>query len=188
MWPAPSTPEMPMLIRYGYEITINCPQPTPLVCLLAVHEERKADIRVPETVFTVPDTPTTTYLDLFGNRCRRLVAPAGDLTLWGDATIEDDGKLDPVVARRPGSAGRRTARRLPGLSDGQPLLRNRQAQPGGVGYVRQHRARLGPRPGDLRFRQQPHPVRLSAGALHAHRLRGLSTNASASAATSRIWR
>ena len=87
-----------MLIRYGYEISISCPQPTPLVCLLAVHEERKADIRVPETVFTVPDTPTTTYLDLFGNRCRRLVAPAGDLTLWGDATIEDDGKLDPVIS------------------------------------------------------------------------------------------
>ena len=58
-----------------------------------------ADIRVPETVFTVPDIPTTTYLDLFGNRCRRLVAPAGDLTLWGDATIEDDGTLDPVVCR-----------------------------------------------------------------------------------------
>ena len=88
-----------MLIRYGYEISINCPQPTPLVCLLAVHEERKPDIRVPETVFTVPDIPTTTYLDLFGNRCRRLVAPAGDLTLWGDATIEDDGKLDPVLPK-----------------------------------------------------------------------------------------
>ena len=86
-----------MLIRYGYEISISCPQPTPLVCLLAVHEERKADIRVPETVFTVPDTATTTYHDLFGNRCRRLVAPAGDLTLWGDATIEDDGKLDVVL-------------------------------------------------------------------------------------------
>ena len=86
-----------MLIRYGYEISINCQQPTPLVCLLAVHEERKPDIRVPETVFTVPDIPTTTYLDLFGNRCRRLVAPAGDLTLWGDATIEDDGQLDPVL-------------------------------------------------------------------------------------------
>jgi transglutaminase-like putative cysteine protease len=86
-----------MLIRYGYEISITCPQPTPLVCLLAVHEERKADIRVPESVFTVPEVAMTTYLDLFGNRCRRLVAPAGDLTLWGDATIEDDGKLDPVL-------------------------------------------------------------------------------------------
>jgi transglutaminase-like putative cysteine protease len=86
-----------MLIRYGYEISITCPQPTPLVCLLALHDERKADIRVPESVFTVPEVATTTYLDLFGNRCRRLVAPAGDLTLWGDATIEDDGRPDPVL-------------------------------------------------------------------------------------------
>ena len=85
-----------MLIRYGYEITINCPQPTPLVCLLSVSEDRKADIRVAEKVFTTPIIPTTTYLDTFGNRCRRLVAPAGDFAIWGDATIEDDGKIDPA--------------------------------------------------------------------------------------------
>ncbi|MGO7182617.1 transglutaminase family protein [Rhizobium brockwellii] len=83
-----------MLIRYGYEITLTCPQPTALVCLLSVHDDRAVDIRIPETVFTTPDVPTSTYRDLFGNRCLRLVAPAGDLTIWGDATIEDDGKLD----------------------------------------------------------------------------------------------
>jgi len=86
-----------MLIRYGYEITLTCPQPTALVCLLSVHEDRSADIRVPERVFTTPDVPTSTYRDLFGNRCLRLVAPAGDLTIWGDATIEDDGKLDSYL-------------------------------------------------------------------------------------------
>lgn len=86
-----------MLIRYGYEITLTCQQPTALVCLLSVHEDRAADIRAPETTFTNPDIPVSTYRDLFGNRCRRLVAPAGDLTIWGDATIEDDGRLDKVV-------------------------------------------------------------------------------------------
>jgi transglutaminase-like putative cysteine protease len=86
-----------LLIRYGYEITINCQQPTALVCLLAVHADRADDLRAPETVFTTPDVPTTTYFDLFGNRCRRLVAPPGDLTMWGDATIEDDGKTDEIV-------------------------------------------------------------------------------------------
>src|ERR1700734_1545363 len=85
-----------MLIRYGYEITINSPQPTPLVCLLSVSEDRKADIRVAEKIFTTPIIPTTTYLDTFGNRCRRLIAPAGDFAIWGDATIEDDGKIDPT--------------------------------------------------------------------------------------------
>ena len=86
-----------MLIRYGYEITITCQQPTPLVCLLSVHEERGPDLRTPEHVFTTPITPTTTYRDMFGNRCLRMVAPAGDLMLWGDATLEDDGKLDPIL-------------------------------------------------------------------------------------------
>ncbi len=83
-----------MLIRYGYEITVNCGQPTALVCLLSVHDDRKADIRAAETVITQPDTSTSTYRDMFGNRCLRLVAPAGDLTLWGDATIEDSGAVD----------------------------------------------------------------------------------------------
>jgi len=86
-----------MLIRYGYEITITCEKPTALVCLLSVHEDRAADIRVPETTFTQPSALVTTYRDFFGNRCRRLVAPEGDLTIWGDATIEDDGKLDDVL-------------------------------------------------------------------------------------------
>src|SRR5579862_3288507 len=83
-----------MLIRYGYEITVTCAQPTAMVCLLSVSEDRKADIRVAEKVFTTPMIATTTYIDSFGNRCRRLVAPCGDLTIWGDATIEDDGKID----------------------------------------------------------------------------------------------
>ncbi|MEX0404864.1 transglutaminase family protein [Aquibium sp. LZ166] len=98
-----------MLIRYGYEITLTCQQPTALVCLLSVHEDRRPDIRVPEATFTSPEVPVSSYRDMFGNLCRRLVAPAGDLTMWGDATIEDDGQLDPVV---PG-ARERTVPDLP---------------------------------------------------------------------------
>lgn len=87
-----------MLIRYGYEITVTCPQPTPLVCLMALHEERAANLRTAETFFTTPpDLPNWTYLDLFGNRCRRLTAPAGDLMIWGDATIADSGLPDPIL-------------------------------------------------------------------------------------------
>jgi transglutaminase-like putative cysteine protease len=66
-----------------------------LVCLLSVHEDRADEIKVPETIVTTPDVPVSTYRDFFGNRCRRLVAPAGDLMIWGDAKIEDDGKLTP---------------------------------------------------------------------------------------------
>jgi len=75
-----------MLIRYGYEIAIKCPQPTPLVCLLSVSEDRKADIRVAEKVFTTPIVRTTTYVDTFGNRCLRLVAPQGHLKTTARST------------------------------------------------------------------------------------------------------
>ena len=93
-----------MLIRYGYDITIGCWQPTPLVTLLAVREERlEADLlyrpdRAADSFHTVPAVPTTTYRDGFGNICRRLVAPVGDLQLWGDGTVGDSGLHDPVEA------------------------------------------------------------------------------------------
>jgi transglutaminase-like putative cysteine protease len=86
-----------MLIRYGYEMTLNCTGPTALVCLLSLHDDHAKAIRVPERVYTTPIIPTTTYHDLYGNRCRRMVAPAGDLTIWGDATIEDSGRPDAAV-------------------------------------------------------------------------------------------
>ena len=66
-----------MLIRYGCGITLTCTQPSALVSLLSVYEDRADDIKVPETTFTTPDVPVATYRDFFGNRCRRLVAPAG---------------------------------------------------------------------------------------------------------------
>ncbi len=86
-----------MLIRYGYEITLTFPKPTALVCLLSVHADRTSDLRVPEVISLTPSVPTTTYLDLFGNHCRRMVAPAGDFTIWGDAVIRDDGRPDRII-------------------------------------------------------------------------------------------
>lgn len=85
-----------MFIRYGYEITLTCPQPTALVCLLSVTSDRIADIRVAETIVITPPVPTQEYCDLFGNLCRRLLAPSGDITISGDATLEDSGQLDRV--------------------------------------------------------------------------------------------
>lgn len=86
-----------MLIRYGYEISLTCQRPTALLCLLSAHPDRAADLRALETFLTTPHVASSTYRDLFGNECRRLIAPAGGLTMWGDATIEDDGKPDEVL-------------------------------------------------------------------------------------------
>ena len=85
-----------MLIRYGYELTFNCPQPTMMVCLLDAHRERSQELRYEIPPTTIPGIPTTTYLDTFGNTVRRFIAPPGDLTITSDAVIEDSGLPDPI--------------------------------------------------------------------------------------------
>src|ERR1700720_2883525 len=85
-----------MLIRYGYELTLNCPRPTTMVCLLDAHRERLRDLRYETRLMTMPEIATSTYLDTFGNTVRRFIAPACDLTLSRDAVIEDSGVPDAI--------------------------------------------------------------------------------------------
>ncbi len=85
-----------MLIRLGYEIEIECAQPTPLVSLLEIHPERQADIQRQSIVATSPRVSNRVYRDLFGNVCRRFMAPQGNFKLTYDATVSDSGLPDPV--------------------------------------------------------------------------------------------
>ncbi|WP_255329320.1 transglutaminase-like domain-containing protein [Paracoccus albicereus] len=85
-----------MLIRYGYEITIECENPLPLVNQMSVRPERKIDLRGAEEFSTNPSVPYSTYLDFYGNYCIRLTAPPGRFTMRSDATIGDSGLPDPV--------------------------------------------------------------------------------------------
>ncbi len=86
-----------MLIRFGYEITVNCWQPTAMVTMMSLRPERGGDLRQGEAFTTDPSVQSSTYRDLFGNVCRRFVAPAGDLTLRSESVIEVSGDLDPVI-------------------------------------------------------------------------------------------
>ncbi|KAB2940416.1 MAG: transglutaminase family protein [Hyphomicrobium sp.] len=86
-----------MLINYGYEIGISVPRATPLICLLDVHPERRKDINSEAPFHALPAAPSMMYLDGFGNQCRRLMAPAGDIMLRLDGTIVDSGKPDEVA-------------------------------------------------------------------------------------------
>ncbi len=79
---------------------LNCQQDTPLICLLSAHRDHDAHIHVPEIMFTVPDMPVTNYVDLYGNRCRRLVAPSGDFKIWIDTTLEVEGVRTVFAGRR----------------------------------------------------------------------------------------
>lgn len=85
-----------MLIRFGYDITVTCENPTPMICLMDVRPERLADMVSAEQVVTTPTVPTHTYIDMFGNVCRRFTVPTGDFSIWADGTVADSGKHDPT--------------------------------------------------------------------------------------------
>ena len=90
-----------MRIRAGYEITYDCPAPTPMVLMLNVRPERLDDLETPDALVCRPDIPVENYVDAFGNRCARVLAPAGRVTLTSDFVIRDSGLPDPVLPAAP---------------------------------------------------------------------------------------
>jgi transglutaminase-like putative cysteine protease len=83
-----------MLIRIGFDIAFELRGPTPIVAMLYVHPSRQPDLRTAEKLVVSPDVPVAEYIDSFGNRCARLLAPAGIIELRLDSIIEDSGKPD----------------------------------------------------------------------------------------------
>lgn len=86
-----------MQIRLGYELVYQCPQRTPMILQLHVHESREADLAQPFYLLTEPAVPITLYRDGFGNRCSRLVAPPGRFRITADAVINDSGAPEAVA-------------------------------------------------------------------------------------------
>ncbi|MEO5720455.1 MAG: transglutaminase family protein [Chthoniobacterales bacterium] len=86
-----------MLIKIGFDIEFELPGPTPVILMLYVHPSRQADLRAEEKIRIEPEMPLTEFSDLYGNRCARIFAPAGNLRLSLETTIEDSGQPDPVV-------------------------------------------------------------------------------------------
>src|SRR6266436_9020998 len=84
----------PMLIRLGYDIQFEIPAPVAMVGMLQVHPTRAADLREPDEVSISPELKVESYLDSYGNRCARWLAPAGTLRLSGSTLIEDPGTPD----------------------------------------------------------------------------------------------
>ena len=88
--------EMPMRIKAGYEISFDCPSPTPMLLLTDIHPWRRRDLITPQTVQFDPPIPVDTFYDSFGNTCRRIVTPQGLLTVSTDFLIRDSGEPDAV--------------------------------------------------------------------------------------------
>ena len=85
-----------MLIRLGFDIQFDLPFDVPMMALLHVHPSRTPDLLEPDEIATDPQTPVTSFIDSFGNRCARFVARAGRLRLTNSTLIRDSGEPDPV--------------------------------------------------------------------------------------------
>jgi transglutaminase-like putative cysteine protease len=86
-----------MLIRVGYELVFEVPAPAPMLVLLDLASEREAMVRRPGGMTIEPGVPVERFFDGFGNRCTRIVAPEGQIRIWNDLIVADDGRPDPVA-------------------------------------------------------------------------------------------
>jgi transglutaminase-like putative cysteine protease len=85
-----------MRIRAGFEITYECPAPTPMILMLSLRPERLGDLESPAPLIANLDVPIVEFRDGFGNVCHRLLAPPGPITFSTDFVVRDSGTPDPV--------------------------------------------------------------------------------------------
>ena len=86
-----------MKIRVGFEMTYDCPQPTPMIFNLNVHYTRASDLVGRDELVIDPPVPMAAYRDSFGNWCTRIVAPKGRTRVSADAIVNDTGAPDTIV-------------------------------------------------------------------------------------------
>jgi transglutaminase-like putative cysteine protease len=92
-----------MLIRSEFDIQFQLHAPVAMVAMLHVHPSMEAQLREPDTIrieriagnITMP-IRAESYLDVFGNRCERFLAPAGLVRLSGMNVIEHSGQPDVI--------------------------------------------------------------------------------------------
>jgi transglutaminase-like putative cysteine protease len=80
-----------MRIRIGYELIFTLPAPTAMLVMLSVRPERTGDLEKPEYLQVEPAVPVNLFIDSFGNRCGRFVAPAGRVRFSYDNICRDSG-------------------------------------------------------------------------------------------------
>ncbi len=110
-----------MLILSEFDIQFRLPAPVAIVAMLHLHPSRRAAPalrqRAPgrshgrplrarprlHRLHQIP-VPSREYLDAFGNRCARFIAPAGYLWLSGSNVIDADPDADQVIPDAPQAA------------------------------------------------------------------------------------
>jgi transglutaminase-like putative cysteine protease len=84
-------------IRAGYDIAFHCFQQTPMILMLSIEPARLPDLLSEHRITFSPDVASRDYIDLFGNTCTRIVAPAGLIEMRNEFVIADSGLPDEVA-------------------------------------------------------------------------------------------
>ena len=86
-----------MLIRIGYELVFDVPAPVSMLLMLYTHPDQAHVLKRPERLHVEPEVPVHTFVDAFGNRAARVLAPAGKVRFWYDNVAWDSGLHEPKI-------------------------------------------------------------------------------------------
>jgi transglutaminase-like putative cysteine protease len=86
-----------MYLRFGYEIQFDLTAPTPMILNLYTHPSQAWTLRRPERLVVEPDVTVDTFIDGFGNRVGRILAPAGKGRIWYDNVVLDSGQVEQSI-------------------------------------------------------------------------------------------
>ena len=88
-------PETVLRVRVGCTLAFEFEYPTPAVFLVRPEDGGRHQV-IREQWATQPDAMYHDYTDLFGNACRRLTLPQGEVSLRYDAIVQTSRELDAV--------------------------------------------------------------------------------------------
>jgi transglutaminase-like putative cysteine protease len=84
-------------IHIGFDLTYECANSIPIIFMLNVHPSRAGDLITPDRLRFTPSVRANPYVDAFGNKCVRVLAPAGEFRVANDAIVSDSGKPDRTL-------------------------------------------------------------------------------------------
>ncbi len=85
-----------MLIRIGYDMVFEFSTETPMILMLFVHPSQARSLLGNDDLHSDPPLQAEFFIDNFGNRCARIIAPPGQIRLWTEALVRNDGQPEPV--------------------------------------------------------------------------------------------
>src|SRR5215212_1062074 len=92
---SPSESPSTLRVRVGCEIVLDSPAPVPIVTQIQPRIDGVLRFMWEESRLQ-PTARNSDYLDGLGNRCWRIHAPGGELTLRYDAEVETSAEPDPA--------------------------------------------------------------------------------------------